>query len=278
MFINEATEQTFPADVLLTLIRIKGETVLQATIRDVTKQKQAEQQLKDDQERIALMNEKLRVVGSLTRHDIRNKLSAIPAYSYLLKKKFGNQADLVEGLNKIEASVREAEKIVELAKAYEQLGVEKLVYVDVEKTIKEAFDLFYNLNVEVINDCRGLELLADSFLRQLFYNFIENTRKHGKKATKITVFYEKLQNDEIRLVYEDDGVGITSEDKKYVFKRGFSTGGGSGFGLFLIKNMMDVYGWSIKENGVPGVGARFEITIPLLNEAQQINYHITDKD
>jgi PAS domain S-box-containing protein len=276
-FVHQRSDgTTFPADVLLTLIRIKGETVLQATIRDVTEQKQSEQQLKYDQERIALMNEKLRFVGSLTRHDVRNKLSAIPAYSYLLKKKYDNQADLVEGLNKIEASVKEAEKIFEHARSYEQLGVEKLVYMDVEKTIKEAFDLFSSLNIELINGCHGLELLADSFLRQLFYNFIENTLKHGKKATKISIYFEKLQNVEVRLVCEDDGVGITSEDKKCVFKQGFSKGGGSGFGLFLIKNMIDVYGWSIKENGVPEIGAKFEITIPKLNKAQQINYHIHD--
>ena len=45
-----------------------------------------------------LLNEKLRVVGSLTRHDVRNKLSAVNGYAYLLKKKYADQADIVEGL------------------------------------------------------------------------------------------------------------------------------------------------------------------------------------
>jgi PAS domain S-box-containing protein len=273
-FVHQRSDgTTFPADVLLTLIKIRGEFVLQATIRDVTAQKAAEQQLKDDHEKITLMNEKLRVVDSLTRHDVRNKLSAIGACSYLLKKKYGEQEGLIEVVNRIESSVKEAEKILGLATAYEQLGAEKLVYVNVEKTIKEAFDLFSNLNIELINDCCGLRVLADSFLRQLFYNFIENTQKHGEKATRIKVYYEELQ-DSIRLIYEDDGVGITLDNKGCLFQQGFSTSGSSGFGLFLIKHMLDVYGWYIKENGALGMGVRFEIAIPRLSKTQQINYHL----
>jgi PAS domain S-box-containing protein len=273
-FVHQRSDgTTFPADVLLTTLKIRGETVLQATIRDITKQKEAEQQLKDHQERIALMNEKLLVVGSLTRHDVRNKLSVIPFYSFLLKKKYGNHADIVEMLNKIESSVKDSQRIFEFARMYEQLGVEKLVYIDVEKTVNEAFDLLSNLDLEVINDCHGLELLADSFLRQLFYNFIDNTIKYGEKTTEIRVHFKKNE-DYVRLIYEDDGLGITFENKKHLFKQGFSTGGSSGFGLFLIKNMMDFYGWRIKEKGVPGIGAKFEITIPKLNKTKQSNYHI----
>ena len=86
--------------------------------------------------------------------------------------------------------------------------------------------------------------MADSFLRQLFYNFIDNTRKYGKKTTKIRVHYEKADQDSIKLIYEDDGSWISSENKLRLFKEGFSTGGSTGFGLFLTKKMIDVYGWT----------------------------------
>ena len=105
-------------------------------------------------------------------------------------------------------------------------------------------------------------MLADSFLRQMFYNFIDNTRKYGEKATTIKVYCEQEDSDGLRLVYEDDGVGISEENKSKLFNEGFSTGGSTGFGLFLIKKMMDVYGWSITEEGEPGKGAKFVITIP----------------
>ena len=49
-------------------------------------------------EKIQVLNEKLRVVGGLTRHDVRNKLSAVTGYAYILKKKHADQADVVDGL------------------------------------------------------------------------------------------------------------------------------------------------------------------------------------
>ena len=60
---------------------------------------------------------------------------------------------------------------------------------------------FQNLTVNVVNECKGLTLLADSFLRQLFYNFIDNTRKYGKKANTIRAHYEKAENEALKLIY-----------------------------------------------------------------------------
>jgi hypothetical protein len=62
------------------------------------------------------MNEKLGVVGSLTRHDVRNKLSTVTGYAYLLKKKHMDEADIVDGLSKMEQAVAESVKIFDFAK------------------------------------------------------------------------------------------------------------------------------------------------------------------
>lgn len=266
---------TFPADVLLTRMPLKGRSVLQATVRDITKQKEAEEKSREDSDRIEMMNEKLRVVGGLSRHDVNNKLSAVTGYAYLLKKKHADQADIVEGLGMMEQAVKEVGKIFDFAKIYEKLGVEELTYVDVEKTLDEAVALFSGLTIKVVNGCHGLTVLADSFLRQLFYNFIDNTRKYGGKATAVKVYYEKAESGELRLVYEDDGVGISAENKLKLFTKGFSTGGSTGFGLFLIRKMMDVYGWQIQETGEPGKGAKFVIAIPKANLNREGNFQLS---
>jgi PAS domain S-box-containing protein len=241
---------------------------------DITERKKNEEKLKENSQRIELMVEKLRVVGSLTRHDVRNKLSTVTGYAYLLKKKHADEADIVEGLSKMEQSVKETVKIFEFAKMYEQLGAEELTYINVEAKLNEATTLFSGSLPEIINECHGLTVLADSFLRQLFYNFIDNTRKYGKKTTTIKVHCEKTQQDNLKLVYEDDGVGIPFENKPNLFHEGFSTGGSTGFGLFLTKKMIDVYGWTIAEDGEPGTGAKFTITIPKLNKNGKENFQI----
>ena len=242
--------------------------------KDISEIITVQEELTKTLENSELLNEKLRVVGSLTRHDIRNKLSTVAGYSYLMKKKHKDQADIVDGLDKIEQAVAASEKIFEFAKMYEQLGMEELSFVDVGKVVDEAAVLFSGLTIKVFNDCHGVVALADSFLRQMFYNFIDNTKKYGEKATIIKVHFEKAESGELMLVYEDDGVGVSVENKSNLFKEGFSTGGSTGFGLFLIRKMMDVYNWRIEENGRPGEGAKFIITIPKLNKNGKKNYQI----
>ncbi len=134
-------------------------------------------------------------------------------------------------------------KIFDFAKMYEQLGVEELTDIDVEAKINEATTLFSGTLPKIINECHGLTVLADSFLRQMFYNFIDNTMKYGKKTTTIKIHYHKTDQGNLELIYEDDGVGISAENKLRLFSEGFSTGGSTGFGLFLTKKMIDVYGW-----------------------------------
>ena len=116
-------------------------------------------------------------------------------------------------------------------------------------------------NTKVINETDGLSLIADSLLRQIFYNLIDNSCKHGGEVTQIKLYYESL-GDQIKLYFEDDGVGVPVENKVKIFSEGFSTSNGTGLGLPLIKKMMEFYGWSIQETGNSNQGAKFEITIP----------------
>jgi PAS domain S-box-containing protein len=260
-----------------------GEFIGAASITtDISLQKNAEKDLtfsltslSNSLDRIQELNEKLRVVGGLTRHDVRNKLSTVTGYAYILKKKHSDQADIIEGLSKMEQAVRESVKILDFAKMYEQIGIEELTYVDVETKLNEAVALFSESIPTIINDCRGLTVLADSFLRQLFFNFIDNTRKYGQKTTTVKVYYQNVDENSLKLIFEDDGVGIPLENKTSLFKEGFSTGGSTGFGLFLIKKMIDVYGWSIVEEGEPGKGAKFNVNIPKLNMNGKENYQIS---
>ncbi|MCW4030398.1 MAG: PAS domain-containing sensor histidine kinase [Candidatus Bathyarchaeota archaeon] len=238
---------------------------------DVTARKKSEQRLKESTRRIELMNEKLRVVGELSRHDVRNKLSGITNIAYLLKKKHADLPDVVAGIQIIEQAICDSVDIFDFAKTYEQLGVEKLTYIDVETKIKDAQRLFSVSIPTIISDCRGLRLLGDSFLMQLFYNLVDNTRKYGEKATTIRVTY-KVNQGNLELIYEDNGVGVPIENKVHIFQKGFSTGGSTGFGLFLISKMIDVYGWKIQETGLPNQGAKFVITIPKKDEQGRFNY------
>ncbi|HVP15960.1 MAG TPA: PAS domain S-box protein [candidate division Zixibacteria bacterium] len=232
-------------------------------------------ELKNTQKKLEIMNEKLRVTGGLTRHDVRNKLSAIKGNAYLLKKQLAGDGSALDKLKDMDAAVEQAVRIFDFAKTYEMLGVEELVYVGLEKTVDEAISLFSGLKgVTVTNDCVGLSVLADSLLRQLFYDLIDNSLKYGEKITQIRIRYEKTPDNQLKLIYEDDGMGISEDARQKLFTEGFTTGKGSGYGLYLIKKMVEVYGWTIQETGEPSKGARFIMTIPHMNQSGKENYRL----
>jgi PAS domain S-box-containing protein len=198
---------------------VQGRVIAVAGIvRDITGRKDAERKLKENNHKLELMNEKLLVVGNLTRHDVGNKLTAVNGYTYLLRKKHRDQTDIVEGLGKIEQAIEDSAKIFEFSKLYEKLGVEELSCIDLGKTVDEAVSLLKDLTFEVVNGCHGKNVLADSFLRQMFYNFIDNTRKYGEKTTIVNVYCEEEASGILRLIYEDNGVWhLGGEQEESVF-------------------------------------------------------------
>jgi PAS domain S-box-containing protein len=210
-------------------------------------------------EKAEKLNEKLSVVGGLTRHDVNNKLSTILNVSYLLKQKL-RDTQCLELVKATESAVHQVEGLFEFARTYEKLGTEELAYVDAEKVFNEAARLFPSLqNIKTVNDCHGLIVFADSLLRQLFYNLVDNSLKHGEKVGQVRVHYQ-TDGDRVKLIYEDDGIGVQKAEKDKIFKEGY--GKNSGHGLYLIKKMCEVYGWTIQETGKQGKGAQFTINMP----------------
>jgi PAS domain S-box-containing protein len=238
-----------------------GETIgILGVSTDITEQKWMQEVLNEAIAKVVELNEKLHVVESLTRHDIRNKLSALNGRIFLLKKRLKDKTEALTHLKEMEIASQQILKIMEFEKAYVQVGSEELKNVDVERYISEASLLFSDLKgAKLINECRGLTVLGDSMLRQLFYNMMDNTLKYGEKTSVIRVHY-KEEKDQLKLVYEDDGVGIADEEKSKLFQEGY--GKGTGFGLYLIKRICEGYGWNIQETGKHGEGAQFTMTIP----------------
>ncbi len=247
---------------------------IRGIIVDITERKKMEESLRENEKRLKLMNEKLRVVGELTRHDVRNKLSTIAGHIFLSKKKLAGHPELLEDFCDMESACSQTVKILDFAKVYERLGAEELAYVDVEKTVQEAVSLLSGSEgVTIVNQCHGLTVLADSLLRQLFYNLIDNSLKHGQKVRQIRVNYKEKNQDELELVYEDDGVGIPATGKPMIFREGYSTSGSTGYGLCLIGKTVEVYGWTIQETGESGKGAKFIISIPKTGNSGKANYN-----
>ena len=162
----------------------KGEIVEFVHIaKDISKSKKAEEEQKNNHAKMEIMNEKLRVVGGLTRHDVGNKLMVMKSNIYLLKKQIGDNPKLTKCLESIESAINQSNELFEFSRFYEKIGVEKPSKTDVAQCFNQAVALLPNLStIKIINDCEGLEVIADSLLKQLFYNLLDNSLKVRGKS------------------------------------------------------------------------------------------------
>lgn len=94
----------------------------------------------------------------------------------------------------------------------------------------------------------------------MFYNLIDNALRYGGEQMTAIRVTNHDDNGNLAVVLEDDGYGVSAEDKKQLFTKGF--GKHTGLGLFLSREFLSITGITISENGEPGKGARFEIVVP----------------
>ena len=93
-------------------------------------------------------------------------------------------------------------------------------------------------------------------LKQLLENLIRNAVEHG--GDDVTVTIGELPDG---FYVEDDGPGIPAADRDDVFEAGYSTNdAGTGFGLSIVKQVVEAHDWAIHVTEGPDGGARFEIT------------------
>ena len=58
--------------------------------------------------------------------------------------------------------------------------------------------------------------------RALFYNLVDNPLRHGEKVSRIKIYYkeDETDKDKLKLVYEDDGVGVSEDARRNLFREG----------------------------------------------------------
>lgn len=219
--------------------------------RDVTLARQTANQL-------AELNKKLNLLSSVTRHDILNQLMVLSGNLGLLKTLEINDERLAH-IVKMERAISTIRHEIEFTKDYERLGRAAPIWHDVESVVRAALSKKDLANIKVRTELRGLEILADAMLEKVFHNLLDNTTRHGGKVSQIWINAEK-KPDGGAIVYEDDGVGIPSEEKEKIFLKGF--GKNTGYGLFLSREILSITDLRLSEKGIQGKGARFEMFFP----------------
>jgi PAS domain S-box-containing protein len=207
---------------------------------------------------LAIANKKLTLLGSLTRHDIINKLSLISGYASQLRKKVTDPG-LAPYFEKQENAVRRIYEYLQFTRTYEGIGVQAPVWLTVTDLVRKGFAAIPHGEIILEAELDGLAVYADPLVEKVFPNLLDNSVRHGGEVTRIRV-YSRESDTGLTLFWEDNGTGVPVEEKERIFDRGY--GKNTGLGLFLVREILDITGITIKETGESGVGARFAITVP----------------
>ena len=135
----------------------------------------------------------------------------------------------------------------------------KPIVVEVAGMIELKADKPVKIDIEIPDN---LSVMADSLhFGNVLSNLIDNAVKYSEDTVNI-----KIKADNNSIVIADNGIGIDKDNLPYIFDKFYrvTSGdryevGGYGLGLFYVKQIVELLGWSIDVTSKPGVGTKFTI-------------------
>jgi signal transduction histidine kinase len=210
------------------------------------------------EEKVAFLEKKLQIVGSITRHDVLNQLTVIVGYNELLAMMAEDQK-FKSFLEKEKFALNKIRRQFQFAKDYQNIAVDPPRWQNIRNLVNRVSEDFDVKQVRITADTGAASVLADPLFDRVFHHLFDNALRHGETTTEITVSLQTTGSSGLLLV-ENNGVSIPDTNKEKIFERGY--GKGTGWGLFLAREILAATSMTITETGEQGKGVRFEITLP----------------
>lgn len=221
------------------------------TLEDITEQMMNEEGLKQ-------ANKKLNLLAETTRHDILNSLTVLTGAMDLIKDEI-RDLDVFSYMVPAEKALDTIYRQILFTRDYQNLGVTAPVWQSIPTLIEEQVRNNIPEHVTLITDNIDYDLYADAMLGRVFFNLIDNSLRHGLTVSEIRIS-GKEEHDALIIVYSDNGTGIEEHMKSKIFDRG--VGSHTGYGLFLIREILSITHIKIQEIGINGKGVIFELAVP----------------
>jgi PAS domain S-box-containing protein len=206
------------------------------------------------QEELARQNDRLEDVASVLSHDLRNPLNVAQGRVALLEAETDSEqlAPIRRAHDRMATLI---DDVLTLAREGQTVG--ETTAVDVRHIATRSWHQV-ETNDATLDVSTDMTIEADaSRLQQLFENLFRNAIEHGGDAVSVTV---DALDDGTGFCVADDGSGIPTDERDWIFDHGYSTAAdGTGFGLAIAEQITQAHGWTITATESAAGGARFEI-------------------
>jgi PAS domain S-box-containing protein len=226
-------------------------------------------QLKDA-ERLATIGATAGMVG----HDIRNPLQAIVGDLFIARQELEGTPEsepkrgMFESLHSIETNIFYINKIVSDLQDFARHLNPTIKDTNLRLIIAEALsNCKVSSDIEIVSKIDSALERIDSdpdFLKRIVSNLVMNAAQAMPNGgTLIVQAQRESQTQCIVLIVEDTGVGIPEEVKGKLFTPMFTTKSkGQGFGLAVVKRMVEALGGNISYESEVGKGTKFIVHLP----------------
>ena len=273
LFGLRANGEEFPLEAAISQMTVGGERLYTVILRDITQRKQAEEAL--------LRSEKLASVGRMAAsiaHEINNPLAAMTNTLYLARTNSDDPASVRQYLDIAEDELRRVSHITRQTLGFYRESSAPTT-VSVGSVVDAAVDLLrgkIKVKRAIIEKKYDGDLQVSGIpgeLRQVFSNLLTNSLDAIGEAGTIKLRVSRSTcvkggQPRVRVTVADNGSGIDAATLPRIFEPLFTTkeSTGSGLGLWVIKQLIEKHGGSIRVRSRTNNerrGTTFSIVLPV---------------
>lgn len=246
---------------------------------DITERRHAEQVLQEALAKEKELGELKTRFVSMASHEFRTPLATIQATADTLAsyRHRMSQEQIEQKLTKIKEQVGHLKDIMDDVLLLARMQARRVEFDPILldpnalcQTVIEEFQSRPDIQHQILYTFEGLEELAKldkKLMREMINNFISNAIKYSPPDKPVTVHLERTP-DALVLRVVDQGIGIPDADQNHLFEpfhRATNVGSvsGTGLGLVITKEAVDMHGGTITVESQVGTGTTFTVHIPI---------------
>jgi signal transduction histidine kinase len=211
-----------------------------------------------------------REMAKQVAHEIKNPLTPMRLTVQSFERRFDPEDPEIHAKIKEYSStlIQQIDTMSSIASAFSNFAdmpAQQSELLNVPKIVKLSLDIFNERYIQY--QCEQEEIMAN-FDRTQLIRVVTNLVKNAVQATVNTEDPTILVNvaetqDTVNISVNDNGIGITDENKPKIFEPKFTTKtSGMGLGLAMVKNIMETYGGSITFTADTEAGTTFTASFP----------------
>ena len=254
-----------------------GEQAILYTLRDITRRKRVEKELRERTAELQRKNEELDAFAHTVAHDLRSPLGVIVGFSEVLEDHHhAMSVDEVKEYLKliVQAGFKMSSIVDELLvlAGVRQKGDVETTPLDMGPLIVEAkrrlTSLIDELNARiVVPDNWPMVLGHGPWVEEVWVNYISNAIKHGGRPPDVELGFSPQNNGMIRFWVCDNGEGLSAEQQSRLFtpfsRLNQARTKGHGLGLSIVARIMERLGGDVGVESEVGKGSTFYFTLPV---------------